>query len=123
MAYESHHPQYTVRVDGMLLAETQFVIQAEVTYAEGLTVVQREALSMSASMEILLGVMGEWERGQRLGANTVRISVVGDDDLDRFFRKWPHTLWSSVQVRTSRPDPRRSPQAPQTPHRRAEIES
>jgi len=109
MGYQSHHPQYTVRVDGILLAETQFVIQAEVTYAEGLTAVQREALSMSASMEVLLGVMGEWERGQRLGAKTVRIAVAGDDDLVRFFRKWPHSVWSSVRVHTSQ--------------RRAEIES
>jgi len=26
MGYQSHHPQYTVHVDGILLAETQFVI-------------------------------------------------------------------------------------------------
>jgi hypothetical protein len=96
----------------MPLAESQFVIQAEVIYAEGLTGAQRESLSMSASLEILLGVMGEWERGQRLGAKTVRISVAGDADLDRFFKKWPHSVWSSVQVHRSR-----------TPRPRTEVES
>jgi hypothetical protein len=103
MGYASHNPQYSVRVDGMLLAESQFAIQAEVTYAEGLTEVQRETLSMSASLEILLGVMGEWERGQRLGAKTMRISVVGDVDLDRFFRKWPHSVWCAGPGRTHQP--------------------
>jgi hypothetical protein len=100
MGYQSNHPNYIVRVDGALLGETQFVIQAEVTYAPHLTAAQRESVASGASLEVLLGVLGEWEHGERLGAKTVSISVAGDDDLDRFFRKWPRSLWSPASPRS-----------------------
>ena len=94
MGYQSNHPEYNVRVDGQLLGETQFVIEAVITYPPYLTTLERESVVPGAYMEALLGVLGEWERGERLGAKTVRITVQGDDDLDRFFRRWPHTIWS-----------------------------
>jgi hypothetical protein len=104
VGYQSVQPGYKVRVDGLTLGQTHFLIQAALTYDDDLTAPERERLMPRAQMEILLAVFGEWERAVRLGARNVRISAVGDGQLDRFFRAWPHGVPpESVTSRPARP--------------------
>ena len=88
MGYQSTHPGYTVRVDGIGLGPSQFAIHAAVQYESQLTPPERERFVPQAQIELLLAVVGEWERAIRLDARTVRIAVLGDGRLDRFFRRW-----------------------------------
>jgi len=88
MGYQSTHPGYTVRVDGIGLGPSRFAIHASVQYESQLTPPERERVVPQAQIELLLAVVGEWERAIRLGARTVRIAVLGDGRLDRFFRRW-----------------------------------
>lgn len=115
MAYQSTHPEYSVRVDGLVLARTRFVIQAAVTYGSQLTPAERERVRPKAQIEVVLAVLGEWDRGIRLGAQTVRIAVLGDRHLDRLFRTWPHDVSGSKEMfgrDGSRPRRRRSTRGP-----------
>ncbi len=88
MGYQAAHPGYRVRVDGLELGQTQYAIQATVDYASQLTTPERERFVPKAQLELLMAVLGEWERAVRLGARNVRIAVLGDGHLDRFFRSW-----------------------------------
>ena len=88
MGYQSTHPGYEVRVDGIALGRTRFAIQATVNYESQLTRPERESVVAKAQLELLLAVLGEWERAARIGARNVRIAVLGDGHLDRFFRSW-----------------------------------
>jgi hypothetical protein len=90
MGYQSTHPGYSVRVDGIGLGQSRFAIQATVNYESQLTRPEREGFVPKAQIELLLAVVGEWERAVRLGARNVRIAVLGDGHLDRFFRGWVH---------------------------------
>jgi len=88
VGYQATHPGYRVRVDGLVLGETRYAIQATVDYASQLTRPEREGFVAKAQLELLIAVLGEWERAVRLGARNVRIAVLGDRPLDRFFRAW-----------------------------------
>jgi len=88
MGYQSTHPGYTVRVDGIGLGRSRFAIQATVDYEPQLEGHERERVVSQAQMELVLAVVGEWERATRLGASNIRIAVLGDGQLDRFFRNW-----------------------------------
>jgi len=88
MGYQSTHPGYTVRVDGIGLGPSRFAIHASVQYESQLTPPERERIVPQAQIELLLAVVGEWEHAIRLGARNVRIAVLGDGHLDRFFRNW-----------------------------------
>jgi hypothetical protein len=77
-------------VDGLVLGQTRYAIQATVDYASQLTKRERERFVATAQLELLMAVLGEWERAVRLGARNVRIAVLGDGHLDRFFRNWVH---------------------------------
>jgi len=115
MGYRSTHPEYGVRVDGLQLGRTRFIIQAAVTYGSQLTAAERESLRPKAQMEAVLAVLGEWDRGFRLGAKNVRIAVVGDRHLDRLFRTWPHDMPTSSEGLgpvLQRPRSRRSVRGP-----------
>ena len=121
MGYRSKHPEYSVRVDGLPLGPSRFVIQAAVTYEPQLTGVERESVRPKAQMEIVLAVLGEWDRGFRLGAKNVRIAVVGDRHLDRLFRTWPHDVPKSSEALPPvlpRVRPRRSARGPVPSSRR-----
>jgi len=98
MAYQSTHPEYSVRVDSLELGRTRFVIQAAVTYGSALTAAERERVQPKAQIEVVLAVLGEWDRGIRLGAQSVRIAVLGDRHLDRLFRTWPHDVSGSREM-------------------------
>ena len=87
MSYQATHPGYTVRVDGIGLGPSRFAIQATVQYESQLTAPERERFVPKAQLELLFAVVGEWERAVRLGARNVRIAVLGDGHLDRFFRR------------------------------------
>jgi hypothetical protein len=87
----------------MLLGQTRFAIQATVDYESQLTRPERESFMPKAQLEILMAVLGEWERAVRLGARSIRIAVLGDGHLDRFFRRWvrgsvPALLRSGARV-------------------------
>jgi hypothetical protein len=115
MGYQSTHPEYSVRVDGVELGRTRFVIQATVTYGSELTPAERARVRPKAQIEVVLAVLGEWDRGIRLGAQNVRIAVLGDHHLDRLFRSWPHDVSSSTETfgrDESRPRRRRSARGP-----------
>jgi hypothetical protein len=115
MGYQSTHPDYSVRVDGVPLGPSRFVIQAAVTYGSQLTASERASVRAKAQMEIVLAVLGEWDRGFRLGAKHVRIAVVGDRHLDRLFRTWPHDVPKSSEALPpvlGRLRPRRSARGP-----------
>lgn len=86
MGYQSARMGYTIRVDGLLLAGTRFVIQAAVEYAPNLSEAERESLVPRAQLELLLAIEGEEDRARRLGAKTVHVGVVGDEQLYRAFR-------------------------------------
>ena len=58
---------YSVRVNGMLLGDSQFVIQAEITYAPHLSKEDRMRLSPMAQIDLLLAVEGEERRARRIG--------------------------------------------------------
>jgi len=90
MGYQSTHPGYTVRVDGIGLGPSRFAIQATVQYESQLSPPERARFVPKAQLELLLAVVGEWERAVRLGARNVRVAVLGDGALDRFFRTWVH---------------------------------
>lgn len=91
MGYQRRGRGYTVRVDGLLLGESSFVIQAAVEYDTRLSEEERERLSAMAQLELLLAIQGEEARGRRLGADVLHVGVVGDEPLYRFFRKQPVT--------------------------------
>ena len=78
-------PGYMVRVDERWLGDSRFVIQAAVEYGEGLSEEQREEVKARAQLELLLAIEGAEERGRRLGADVVRVGVVGDEPLYRLF--------------------------------------
>ena len=98
MGYQSTHPEYSVRVDGIPLGSSRFVIQAAVTYRSRLATAGRERVRPKAQLEVVLAVLGEWDRGFRLGVHNVRIAVVGDRHLDRLFRTWPHEMPTSSEA-------------------------
>jgi hypothetical protein len=115
MGFQSTHPEYNVRVDGLRVGRTRFLIQAAITYGSQLTAAARERARRKAQIEVVLAVLGEWDRGIRLGAKEVRIAVVGDRHLDRLFRAWPHDVSTSAEAfgrDTSRPRRRRSARGP-----------
>jgi hypothetical protein len=112
MSYQATHPGYAVRVDGIPLGRTRFAIQATVAYEPQLTPPERRSFVSEAQLEILLAVVGEWERARRLGAQFVRIAVLGDRALDRFFRDWVHGSLAPVEAiaqSSSHLSPRRGP--------------
>lgn len=86
MGYESAHGGYKVRVDGMTLGDTRFVIQAAVDYDVRLSEGERQRLTPEAQTELMLAIAGAWERGHRLGARDVRVAVIVDSQLERTFR-------------------------------------
>jgi hypothetical protein len=86
MGFQSSRSGYTVRVDGLLLGATRFVVQAAVEYDESLSMAERDALAPRAQLELLLAIVGEEERGWRLGARSVHVGVLGDEPLYRVFR-------------------------------------
>jgi len=86
MGFHSSRSGYTVRVDGLLLGETRFVIQGAVEYQAELSEAERDRLTPMAQLELMLAIEGERERGRRLGAETIRVGVVGDEPLYRLFR-------------------------------------
>jgi hypothetical protein len=108
MGYQRTGRGYRVRVDGMLLGESSFVIQAAVEYDAELSREERERLSAMAQLELLLAIQGEEARGRRLGAEILHVGVVGDEPLYRFFRKQPVTPRPARLVRQERPAARRA---------------
>ena len=92
MSYQSIRPEYELNVDGLVLGRTQFVIRAAVSYRAQLAGIERERITHKAQMEALFAIFGEWERANRIGVRSVRIRVVGDDQLESFFARWPHIL-------------------------------
>jgi hypothetical protein len=115
MGFRSTHPEYNVRVDGLRVGRTRFMIQAAVTYGSQLTAAERDRARRRAQIEIVLAVLGEWDRAVRLGAQSVRIAVVGDSHLDRLFRTWPHDVSTSAEApgqEVSTPRRRRSTRGP-----------
>lgn len=86
MGYQCSRPGVNVRVDGLMLTETHFVIQAAVEYDSSLSDAERERLAPRAQIELLLAIEGEEARARRLGAKSVRVGVVGDERLYRLFR-------------------------------------
>lgn len=90
MSYQASHPGYAVRVEGISQSRSHFAIQATVAYETHHTPSERQSFTSRAQLEILLAIVGEWERAYRLGARFVRIAVLGDRRLDRFFRNWVH---------------------------------
>ena len=103
MGFSSSRPGYTVRVDGLLLGSTRFVIQAAIEYEAWLTDGERERLVPIAQLEALLAIEGEEARGRRLGARDVHVGVVGDEPLYRLFR----TRTPAAQGRVTDAGPRR----------------
>ena len=86
MGFRCTRPGYSVSVEGLLLAETRFVIQAAIDYDPLLPEDDRERLVPRARLEALLAIEGQEEHARRLGVREVRIGVVGDPALHRFFR-------------------------------------
>lgn len=105
MSYQSIRPGYELNVDGLPLGQTQFVIHAALSYESQLAGTERERIKHKAQMEALFAIFGEWERATRIGIRSVRVRVMGDGQLDRFFRRWPQILSS----RSLGPRPRREP--------------
>lgn len=92
MGYQSIRPGYELSVDGIPLGRTHFVIRAAVSYQPQLAGPERQHVKNRAQMETLFAVFGECERATRIGARSVRVKIVGDGQLDRFFKRWPHIL-------------------------------
>jgi hypothetical protein len=90
MSYHASHDGYAVRVEGITQSRSRFAIRATVAYEPKLTLPERQNFASRAQLEILLAIVGEWERAYRLGARFLRIAVLGDRSLDRFFRNWVH---------------------------------
>lgn len=88
MGYRSTYAGCRVRVDGVPLGESRFVVRACIEYDRLLTHKERALLAPSAQMKVILAVLGEAERGRQLGAGRVRVAVSGDPALERFFRMW-----------------------------------
>jgi hypothetical protein len=106
MGYQCTHPGYNVRVDGIELGPTRFAIQATVDYQPQLTRSERERFIPRAQLELLLAILGEWERAVRLGARVVRVAVLGDGPLERFLRgRWRERLPDPERVEPMSPGP------------------
>ena len=90
MGFKCSRPGYSVRVDGLLLGRSRFVIQAAIEYDAVLTDAERDRLTPIAQLEALLAIEGQEERGHRLGARELRVAVVGDEALYRLFRSRAH---------------------------------
>ena len=86
MGFNCTRQGYSVRVDGLLLGQSRFVIQAAIEYDAVLTDAERERLAPLAQLETLLAIEGEEARGLRLGVRDLRVGVVGDEALYRLFR-------------------------------------
>jgi hypothetical protein len=56
-----------VRVEGMLLGDSRFVIRAEIAYAAHLSKEEWMRLSPMAQLELLLAIEGEEQRGRQVG--------------------------------------------------------
>jgi hypothetical protein len=98
MGFECTRPGYSVSVHGLLLGGIQFVIHAAIEYDPLLPDGERERLAPLARLETLLAIEGQEERARRLGARDVRVGVVGDMALRRFY-KTPSTP-AALPVRT-----------------------
>ena len=89
MGFRCTRPGYSVSVDGLLLAESRFVIQAAIDYDPLLPEDERERLVPRARLEALLAIEGQEARARRMGVEHAVVGVVGDDGLRRFFRGQP----------------------------------
>ena len=87
-----------VSVDGLLLGGFQFVIHAAIDYDPRLPKDARERLAPIARLETLLAIEGQEERARQLGARDVRVGVVGDTTLRRFYKTPPSS--SALPFRT-----------------------
>ena len=105
MGFQSSRPGYVVRVDGLLLGESRFVIRAAVEYGEHLSQEERWSLSPLAQLELLLAIEGEKERAHRLGADVVHVGVIGDEPLYRYFRTSNHLTSSPGPFERRAPGP------------------
>ena len=52
MGFQSTHPEYDVRVDGLRVGRTRFLIQAADTYGSQLTAAERERAKRKAQIEV-----------------------------------------------------------------------
>lgn len=115
MGYESAHDGYKVRVDGMTVGETRFVIQAAVDYDLRLSEAERKRLTPEAQTELMLAIAGAWERGHRLGARDVRVAVIVDSQLERMFRAASGEAAADGEKASNRSAPPRRVDAATTP--------
>lgn len=102
MGFQCERQGYTVRVDGLRLGDSGFVIQAAIEYDPLLPDDEKDRLAPIARLETLLAIEGETERGKRLGARTMRVGVVGDEALYRFFRRPPRSRPASRPIKGRR---------------------
>jgi hypothetical protein len=86
MSYRCQRPGYDVRVDGLFLTRSRFVIHAAVAYESRLSDAERERAEFAAQTELLVAIAGESQRARDRGARTVHVTVDGDPGMDRFFR-------------------------------------
>jgi len=59
---------YSVRVDGVLRGNSEFVIRGEIAYAANLSKEEWLRLSPMAQLDLLLAIEGEERRERRVGA-------------------------------------------------------
>jgi hypothetical protein len=105
MSYRCQRPGYDVRVDGLFLTRSRFVIHAVVAYESRLTDAERERAELAAQTELLVAIAGESQRARGRGAQTVHVTVDGDPGMDRFFRRRRRLIGRSSATTTRRPAP------------------
>jgi hypothetical protein len=88
MSFRSTYAGCSIRVDGLPIGASRFVVQASIAYDRRLNAKERARLAPGARMKLVLAVLGEAERARLIGVDNVRIAVLGDAALDRLFRSW-----------------------------------
>jgi hypothetical protein len=108
MSYRRQRPDYEVRVDGLFLTRSRFVIHGIVVYKPRLPVGARERAELAAQTELLVAIAGESQRARDRGARTVHVTIDGDPGMDRFFR-WRRRVIGLPDATTMRRPARPSP--------------
>jgi hypothetical protein len=82
MSMQRSRPGYTVRVDCQVAGDASVVIEAALEYWAYLSEAERERLTPTAQLELLLAIQGE--KGRLFDGKAVRVEVSGDESLHRF---------------------------------------
>jgi hypothetical protein len=85
MAYRAEGLDYAVQVEGRLVDETMWVVDAAVGYRPGVDSDRQLRAFAEARSSIVTGIRREAREGYRQGAALVRVHIDGDPAIDGMF--------------------------------------